>query len=136
MGSRASSYSKQKLRRFAFLVSTAFIILFGVLPFVRHPSGGINIVIFTIGLTLPILSLVRPYSLSTPYLYWLKVGDFLASVNSKLILGAFFFLVITPLAILAKSFKSVLTLRKSSNSARGSFRLAPASQISSFSDQH
>ena len=135
MDARSASYSKKKLRRFALIFSIALVFLFGVVPFLRHPSDGINVAILSLGISIALLALISPYSLRKPYIYWLKAGDFLASLNSKIILGIFFFVIISPLAILARIARNMLRLA-ARRSGPNSYRIAPATQISSFSEQH
>lgn len=130
-----TSYSKSKLRRFAFLCSAAIIVLFVLIPYLRDPSGEFNSFILIASFSISIIAVIKPYSLRSFYIAWLKLGDWLGKFNSRLILGAFFFLVITPAALVVRLSTFVLRLLYISKNS-SSFRRPPALQISTFSDQH
>ena len=135
MDTSHTSYSKSKLRRFAFLCSIAIIVLFVLIPYLREPSRGLNAFILIASFSISIIAVIKPYSLRSFYIAWLKLGDWLGKFNSRLILGAFFFLVITPVALVVRFSMFVLKLTHISKDS-SSFRRPPALQISTFSDQH
>ena len=98
-----NNISKKKLKEFGFLIAFAFPILIGwALP----ALGGHSFRIWTIWISFPslILALVRPYWLFFPYLAWMKLGLILGWLNSRLILGLVFLLVLQPIALIMRFF--------------------------------
>ena len=55
-----------------------------------------------IGIPLILLGIFRPRMLKFPYLFWIKIGNILGFINSKLILGGIFFLILFPISCLMK----------------------------------
>ena len=91
------------LREFGFLISFVFPILIGwILP----ALGGHSFRIWTLFISFPalILASIRPGLLFYPYKAWMKLGYILGWINSRIILGLVFFMVLQPIAILMKLF--------------------------------
>ena len=85
------------------MISFVFPILIGwILP----ALGGHSFRIWTLWISLPalILALIRPVLLFYPYKAWMKLGYILGWINSRIILGLVFFIVLQPIAILMKLF--------------------------------
>ena len=101
------------LREFGFLICFVFPILIGwILP----AFGGHSFRLWTLWISLPslILALIRPGLLLYPYKAWMKLGYILGWINSRIILGLVFFIVLQPIAILMKFFgHDPLRLKKS-----------------------
>jgi len=57
-----------------------------------------------IGVLLGVLGLTRPMALRSFYLLWMRVGHALGWVNTRLILGAIFYGVMTPMAVVMRLF--------------------------------
>ena len=94
---------KKKLREFGFLIGVGFPIIIGwIIP--SFSNHGFRI--WTLWVAIPSLSLgiLKPLLLFYPYKLWMKLGHFLGSVNSYLILGIFFILVVQPIALIMKIF--------------------------------
>ena len=51
------------------------------------------------------LAFIYPKSLKYPYILWMYIGDILGWINSRLILGLVFILVVQPIALLMRIFK-------------------------------
>ncbi len=105
--------NRKILREFGFLISVFFPFLIGwILPaFVGHPFR-----FWTLWISLPalILALTKPILLFYPYKAWMKLGHILGWINSRIILGMVFFIVLQPIALLMKSFgHDPLRLKKS-----------------------
>jgi len=81
------SISKRKLRSFGFIVGLLFPLLIG---FIFPIIAGHNFRIWTlyIGISLVILALVSPKILRIPFEIWMKIGNFLGFINSRIILGS------------------------------------------------
>tara|TARA_A100001035_G_C27542448_1_gene390302 strand:+ start:127 stop:516 length:390 start_codon:yes stop_codon:yes gene_type:complete len=107
--------SKNTLRKSGILFSSTFLIIFGVIPYLI--KGELKQFVPFISLGVFILSLANPYSLRIPYVYWIKFGEILSKVNSKLILGIFFYLVITPGALLRRIVKVCLLQKEKDDSS-------------------
>ena len=55
-----------------------------------------------IGLTSLLLGIINPFLLYYPFKIWMKIGHILGWINSRLILGIVFILVLQPIAFLMK----------------------------------
>ena len=108
--------SKKTLRDFGLLVGLTFPILLGlIIPLLT----GHNIRIWTFFFSFPLifLALVSPKMLYYPYKFWMNIGFILGFINSRIILGAVFILILQPIAFIMKLFKyDPLRLRKSKSS--------------------
>ena len=93
--------SKNELRNFAFLIAigTPFFIGWIVPLFHSQPFR-----IWTLFIPLPFifLGVIKPKLLLYPYKVWIAFGNFLGKINSCLILGLIFFLVLQPIALFMK----------------------------------
>ena len=91
------SVSKQQLREFGVLLGVVFPVVFGwIIPALKaHPAP---LWPFVIGIPSLVLGLLAPRALALPYQGWMRLGHALGWVNSHLILGAVFLLVLQPIA--------------------------------------
>ena len=95
--------SKKILREFGLLVSFAFPILIGwFFPFI----GGHSFRIWTIWISIPslILAITWPGMLLYPYKAWMKLGYILGWINSRIILGLVFIIILQPIAFIMRIF--------------------------------
>ncbi|MDJ0508025.1 MAG: SxtJ family membrane protein [Crocosphaera sp.] len=92
---------KKGLREFGLLTGAMIALLFGLilpllwrydLPLIPWIIGGVSVS----------LALFIPNSLAPIYQGWMKVSQVLAWVNSSVILGLIFFLIVTPMALIMK----------------------------------
>ena len=93
---------KKTLRQFGFLICFAFPFLIGwFLPLL----GGHPFRVWTLFISMPagILGILRPGLLLYPYRAWMKLGHILGWVNSRIILGLVFLIVLIPISIVMKS---------------------------------
>ena len=96
--------SKQILREFGFLIAFAFPFLIGwLLPLL----GGNSFRMWTLWISIPslILAISRPVLLSYPYKAWMKIGYLLGWVNSRIILGLVFLIILQPIALIMRFFR-------------------------------
>jgi len=93
----------KQLREFGLFVGISFPTLFGfILPLISgHSFAGWT---FYIGFPLAFLALVKPDLLNKPYKLWISFGNLLALINSRLILGLVFILILQPISLLMKFF--------------------------------
>jgi hypothetical protein len=96
-----SSPSRKQLREFGLLIGIVLPILFGWLgPSLRgHPAPAWP---FVLGVPALVLGLVWPAALALPYRGWMALGHALGWVNSHLILGLVFVLLVQPIALLKR----------------------------------
>ena len=106
---------KKKLRDFGLIIGFGLPIFIGwIIPLL---SGHIFRV-WTLWASLPFLflSFISPSLLLYPYKLWMQIGLVLGWINSRIILGIIFILVLQPIAVLMKFFKyDPLSLKKNSN---------------------
>ena len=100
----AHSINKKELRNFSFLIGLGFPIVIGlIIPLIYGHEfrewtlwiGGSSI----------FLGILKPTLLTYPYKVWMKIGHILGRINSPIILGLLFILVVQPIAIIMKIFK-------------------------------
>ncbi len=113
-------YTKKQLREFGYLIGFGVPFIFGfVIPFLSgHPYRGW---IFFISFPILFLGLFNPYKLALLYKSWMGLGHALGWINSRIILGLVFLLVLQPLALLMKIF-SYDPLRKKKDQNLTSYR--------------
>ena len=95
--------TKKKLKEFGLLFGFGFPILIGLLfPFLwGHP---IRIWTLWIGIPFLIIALFKPYLLFYPYKFWMLLGHILGWINSRLILGLVYLVILIPIAIVMRIF--------------------------------
>ena len=93
--------SKKQLREFGFLIGFGFPILIGwLLPsLLGHEFRAWTLWIGVLGLT---LGLTSPRLLYYPYKGWILLGNALGWVNSHIILGLIFIIVLQPIAYIMR----------------------------------
>ena len=93
--------SKKQLREFGFLIGLGFPILIGwIIP----ALGGHHFRTWTLWIAIPslIIGILIPRLLFYPYKGWMALGLALGWINSRIILGIVFLLVLQPIAIIMK----------------------------------
>ena len=89
--------SRKQLRNFGLLIGFGFPIFIGwLLPY--FTGHGFRTWSFWIGIPSLILGITTPRLLHYPYKIWMALGHALGWVNSKIILGAVFLIVLQPIA--------------------------------------
>ena len=98
-----SSISKKQLRDFGILIGLGFPIIIGwLIPSIR----GHLFMKWTLFIGIPslILGLWKPLILYYPYKGWIGLGQALGWLNSRIILGLVFILILQPIAFIMKAF--------------------------------
>ena len=98
-----SSVSKKQLREFGFLIGFGMPILVGwIIPAI----GGHLFRTWTFWISVPslIIGILRPGLLFYPYKVWMSLGLALGWINSRVILGLVYFIVLLPIALIMKIF--------------------------------
>ena len=93
--------NKNELRNFGIIVGILFPLLIGfILPyFFGHQFRFWTLFI---GLPLIIIGLISPKNLKLFYQIWIKIGNILGFINSKIILTSIFVLIVQPIALIMK----------------------------------
>ena len=93
--------SVRELRRFGLVLAAALVVVFALLlPWLfgrvwpRWP--------WAVAIVLIALALVHPRALAPLHRGWMKVGHVLGAINSRIVLGALFFLIIVPLGFVLR----------------------------------
>ena len=95
--------SKTQLRNFGVLIGFMFPFIFGFL--IQFISGSdFRYWTILIGALFLIFGLALPKYLINIYKFWMKIGEVLGFINSHIILGLVYFIVLCPIAFLMKFF--------------------------------
>ena len=108
------SIAKKQLREFGFVIGFVFPILIGwIIP----TLGGHTFRGWTLWIAIPfiIFGILKPSLLFYPYEAWMKLGLALGWINSKLILGLVYLIILQPIAIFMKIFGYDPLKKKKSN---------------------
>ena len=98
-----SNISKKQLKEFGFLIGFSLPFLVGwILPAIR--GHGFQIWTLAISAPLIIFSIISPNLLLYPYEFWMKLGHVLGWLNSRIILGLVFIIVLQPIALIMRLF--------------------------------
>ena len=93
--------TQKTLREFGFLIGFIFPFLIGwILPLI----GGHSFRTWTLFISIPsiILAITKPDLLAYPYRSWMKLGHILGWLNSRIILGLIFLIVLQPIALIMR----------------------------------
>ena len=95
--------NEKQLRDFGLINGAMFALFFGLLlPIVKHhkvPSWP-----FVVSIVSWALALLCPRLLRYPYAAWLRIGAMLGRVNTSIVMGLIFFLVVAPMGLAARLF--------------------------------
>ena len=114
--------SEKELKQFSILIGLIFPLLIGlIIPYLT----GHGFRFWTLIIALPVLLLgqVKPILLNKIYKIWMKLGEILGWVNSRLILGLVFVLIIQPTSLIMRLFSyDPLKKKKSSEDSYKEYR--------------
>ncbi len=99
----SKSISKKQLSEFGILIGLGFPIVIGwIIPKI----GGHDFRLWSlcIGIPLLIFGILKPGVLSYPYKLWMALGHALGWINSRMILGFVFIIVLQPIAFVMRAF--------------------------------
>ena len=95
--------SQKQLRQFGLMVGLGFPVIIGWL--IPAIFGHVfRVWPLWLGLPLVTLGIIKPSFLSAPYRLWMTLGHVLGWVNSRIILGAVFIIVLLPIALIMRVF--------------------------------
>lgn len=95
------STAPRDLRKFGLMVGGVLLLLGGWCLFRHKPAWPY---LLTPGTALVLLGLVAPRSLKGVYLAWMKLALYLGLAVTAILLTLFYFLVVTPIAFVARLF--------------------------------
>ena len=100
---KQSSISQKQLREFGLLIGIGFPVIIGwIIPSI---SGHLfRFWSLWIGVPLLISGILRPRLLLYPYIGWMKIGLALGWINSHIVLGLVFIIVLQPISLIMKLF--------------------------------
>lgn len=95
------SVDKKQLREFGILIGFGFPILIG---WIMPAFSGHAFRVWTLWISFPslIIGIMQPRLLFYPFKGWMAFGLALGWINSRLVLGLVFFLVLQPIALIMK----------------------------------
>tara|TARA_Y100001978_G_scaffold203522_1_gene230539 strand:+ start:2530 stop:2925 length:396 start_codon:yes stop_codon:yes gene_type:complete len=95
--------TKKKLSEFGIVIGFCFPLFIGwLIPFIfGHQFRQWSLYI---GIPALIFALIRPQLLFYPYKFWIKLGNLLGWINSHIILGLVFVLILLPISMIMKLF--------------------------------
>jgi len=120
-------------RSFGIVFSIFFVLLN---TYFYYKDGSFSLIIFLIAFVFLILGLINSKILTPLNFLWFKFGILLSKIISPIIMSFIFFIVVTPLAILAKIFKKdFLNLDKMKNLKKKSYWIDKEKYKNSMKDQ-
>ena len=95
--------SKKQLREFGLLIGFGFPLLIGwLIPVLM--GHGFRTWTLWVGFSGLLIGLTSPRLLYFPYKFWMKLGLILGWINSRIILGLVFMIVLLPIALIMRIF--------------------------------
>ena len=93
----------RSLRQFGYIIAFVFSVLIG---FILPAFGGHSFRLWTLWVSIPffLLGLLFPRRLIFIYKVWMGLGSILGWINSRIILGLIFILILQPIAFVMKLF--------------------------------
>ena len=94
---------RQELRKFGFVFATGLVLIFGLFfPWLlEKPSPSWPWIVAAVFAG---SALVLPQILKPVFLLWMKIGHVLGWINTRIILGAVFFIIFAPVALFMRLF--------------------------------
>ena len=92
----------KELRHFGLIVGGVFCVI-GIWPLIRYGEG-LRLWALVPGALLIPLGLVAPLALRPLFKVWMKVGQVMGWINTRIILGILYFGLITPMGVMMRLF--------------------------------
>ena len=97
------SISEKQLRQFGFLLGFGIPSIMGwIVPLIW--GSDFKKWTLVVGLIFLIIATVKPLFLKYPYKFWMRLGLLLGFINSRIVLGLVFILVLLPISSIMKIF--------------------------------
>ena len=94
---------KKQLRQFGLMVGSV-LVLIGLWKLYQGKHETVRLILWSVGGLLITAGVIVPKLLTPVYWLWMKLAHLLGWVNTRLLLGIVFFVIITPMAIVMKIF--------------------------------
>ena len=122
----AHKSQKIKLREFGFVLAGGLSLIFAVIgPWLRnHPAP---IWLWIVNSILVALALLAPETLAPIEKLWLRLGNVLGAINSRIILTLLFYGIFTPMGLIMRA-RGLDPLKRKTNEQANSYRLASKSR--------
>lgn len=125
----AHKSKKTELREFGFVLAGGLSLIFGVIgPWLRnHPAP---IWLWIVNSILVTLALLAPQALAPIEKIWLRLGNVLGAINSRIILTLLFYGIFTPMGLIMRA-RGIDPLKRKTNKQANSYRLVSKSRAGS-----
>ena len=122
----AHKSQKIKLREFGFVLAGGLSLIFAVIgPWLRnHPAP---IWLWIVNSILVTFALLAPQTLAPIEKLWLRLGNVLGAINSRIILTLLFYGIFTPMGLIMRA-RGIDPLKRKTNQQAKSYRLASKSR--------
>ncbi len=112
--------NKKQLRSFGLIWAFIFL-LFATLPFLKGDE--LKLMPLYISIAFVAISLLFPKFYEKIYFYqtWIKFGEIIGKINSKIIIFLLFYIIFLPIGILLKIFRKDLLKKRIDKSAKSYF---------------
>tara|TARA_B100001989_G_C24369057_1_gene378441 strand:- start:115 stop:507 length:393 start_codon:yes stop_codon:yes gene_type:complete len=97
-----NSISIKNLKQFGFIISFGVPLIIGWL-FPLMTGHNFRVWTLFVGIPFLIITFLNPKLLKIPYKVWMKLGEVLGWVNSKIILGSIFIFILFPISIIMRA---------------------------------
>ncbi|AFY70415.1 hypothetical protein Pse7367_2151 [Thalassoporum mexicanum PCC 7367] len=113
----------KELRQFGLIMAAIAAGLFGlILPWLKqHPSPLLAWIIAAIMFS---LAIVAPVALRPIYRIWMKIGEVMGWLNTRIILGIIFYLLVTPMGIFMRWLGNNDPMQRQLDDQRSTYRIA------------
>ena len=92
---------RKQLRQFGLMVG-GILVLIGLWKLYQGKHETVRLILWLVGGFLMVAGAIVPMLLRPVYWLWMKLAHLLGWVNTRLLLGIIFFVIITPMAIVMK----------------------------------
>ena len=100
---KKTNFTAKELKDFGLIMAGMLILMFGlVLPWLFSYSTPYWPFVAAFGFA--VVALLKPLLLGPVNRVWLKISDFLGWVNTRLVMGVIFFLLIVPIGLIMRLF--------------------------------
>ena len=117
----STELTSAKLRSFGLTVGGLFLLIAVWRVLFRH--GEIRLWAAIPGVLLVAAALIAPRALRPVHGIWMKLGEVLGAINSRIILGVVFYVIVTPIGIVMRVLKRD-PMDKSYNPRSSTYRIA------------
>ena len=94
---------RKQLRQFGLMVG-GILVLIGLWKLYQGKHETARLILWSVGVALMVTGAIVPKLLTPVYWIWMKLALLLGWVNTRLLLGIIFFVIITPMAVVMKVF--------------------------------